>query len=199
VKKQDEFISEKNLRCKFKQFLSEFFLIFIFFILISLCFGAEKIYINKSSIILGDGDTFSYTTSASTSPIILRFLGVDTPEVAHLPDGFQTSQYLGEESAEFTKKQILKAKTVSYIPYKTDFYGRTLAYIFVDDELLPVRIIKAGLGYETVSFYKKKNADQSDELKAFGEIIKNTAEEVGQPNFQNPFFWRQKNRNKTKD
>ena len=160
------------------------------------CFAVEKIYIDKASIILGDGDTFSYKVDSSTSPVVLRFLGVDTPEVAHLPDGFQENQYLGEEASEFTKKQILNAKTVSYIPYKNDMYGRVLAYIFVDDELLPVRIIRAGLGYETVTFYKKKNADQSDELKAIGETIKAAAEEVGRPNFKNPFFWRQKHRKK---
>ena len=193
MKKQDGFISEKSLLCRFLCCS-----IFLIFIVVS-CFAAEKIYIEKSSIIFGDGDTFSYTTNISTSPIILRFLGVDTPEVAHLPDGFQTNQYLGQEASEFTKKQILNAKTVSYIPYKSDFYGRTLAYIFVDDELLAVRIIKAGLGYETVSFYKKKNADQSDEMKVFGELCEKAADEVGQPNFQNSFFWRQKHRNKNKD
>lgn len=141
-----------------------------------------------------DGDTFACTKINSNEQIELRFLGVDTPETSNEEHGFLKDQYLGKEASEFTKKQVLSAKTISYIPYKNDIYGRTLAYIFVDEDLLAVKILQAGLGYENTLFYKNQNFDKTDEMRKFDEIIKASTDDIVKPNFMNPFFWRKKNR-----
>ncbi len=170
--------------------LQSYAFILLFFLTFTKLFAAEyqKIYLDKNSIIFGDGDTISYVVNDSTT--VVRFLGVDTPEVSHGEDGiFSHDQYLGQEASEFTKKEILKAQEIFYIALKEDRYGRTLGYIYVDGELLAVKIIRAGLGYQTVSFYKNKGVEDID------AIVLAASEEIDKPNFQNPFYWRKKNRN----
>ena len=141
----------------------------------------SKIYMKKSQIDLGDGDTFAYNGN------LIRVLGVDTPEVKNPEYGIMTNQYLGREASEFTRLAIKNAKSVSYIPYKKDRYDRTLAHVFIDDELLSVKLIEAGLGYETVSFYGDNG------FVKFAKQITDAADKVGRLNFMNPMYWRRKN------
>lgn len=171
----------KNLICK----------IFLFFIFLNFfyseIFAYVKTFFTKEDVVFGDGDTINVNGKT------LRFLGVDTPEVQG--ENFIKNQYLGKEASLFTKKQILSAKSLYYVEFKKDRYDRSLAFVFVDDELLPIKIIKAGLGYETVSFYKN-NYDEADksEFENWDNKIKSVADDVGDLNFQNPFYWRHKNK-----
>jgi hypothetical protein len=163
----------------------------LFLFLFQNLFCYEKIFFTKDQVVFGDGDTFAL--NIDDKEIQIRFLGVDTPE--RQGDIFTKDQYLGLEASEFTKQQIQNAKSLYYVPFKNDKYGRTLAFVFVDDELLSLKIINVGLGYETVSFYKNKypKADDS-EFSKWDEKVRLAAQEVGTPNFQNPFYWRQKNK-----
>ena len=102
---------------------------------------------------------------------------------------------MGKEASLFTKKQILNAKELFYVEYKKDIYGRILAFIFVDNTLLPVKIIENGLGYETVSKYKNEYPlDDKNIFSSWDQEILEASLKVGKPNFENPFYWRAKNK-----
>jgi len=141
--------------------------------------------LQKSQIQFGDGDTFT------ANGVIIRFLGVDTPEKKNIEHGFLKDQYLGQEASEFTMRKIQKAKSIYYIPFQNDRYGRTLAHVFVDDKLLATQIIEAGLGYETVTTYKENGFPE------FEKQILEASKKVGKPNFMNPMYWRRHQKKKT--
>jgi len=109
--------------------------------------GVAVLEMDKSKIDLDDGDSFKYNGQG------IRVLGMDTPEIAHPEHGFPEEQPYGKEAAAMTAKIIRKAKRISYITYEPDRYGRMLAHIFVDGDLLSIKLIKAGLAYETISHY----------------------------------------------
>ena len=155
--------------------------IFLIFLLCTTSLFAQKIYLQKSQIQFGDGDTFT------ANGVIIRVLGVDTPEVKNLEHKILVNQYLGPEASEFTKKLITKSKSIYYVPFQKDRYSRTLAHVFIDDELLSIKIIEAGLGYETVSTYGDNG------YPALAKQIKAAATKAGKPNFTNPMYWRRKN------
>ena len=153
--------------------------------LLSFSAYAAEIKMDKSKIIVKDGDTISY------NHIIIRVLGVDTPEIAN-NFNIPKSQYLGKEASLFTKNLFEKAKDISYFPAKKDRYGRMLAHIMLDGELLSIKIIEAGLGYETISTYGDNGFPE------FGKRIKLAAAKTGKANFINPLYWRRKNIKKEK-
>ncbi|MCP4482551.1 MAG: thermonuclease family protein [bacterium] len=142
---------------------------------------AEKIYLQKADIEFGDGDTFT------ANGVVIRVLGVDTPEIFNPDHGIMVNQYLGPEASFFTKHLIEQARSLYYIPHKNDIYSRLLAHVFVDDELLAVKLIKAGLGYETVSIYGDNGYPK------LASKVSDSAALVGRPNFTNPLYWRRKN------
>lgn len=102
-----------------------------------------------------DGDTFIDDTDNTT----YRMLLVDTPESCHLKKNAcsgSKEEPNGKEAALFTKQAIEQAKsiTIEYDPNKTDKYGRSLAWVFIDDTyLLQSMLAKADLldGYYTAS------------------------------------------------
>ena len=138
---------------------------------------------NKNNITFDDGDTISYEN------ITIRILGIDTPEIMHEEHGIFKDQEFGREAAEFTKNRLLKAKTVYYVPCKKDVYGRMLAHVVIDGELLAAQLIKAGLAYETISYYG------SNGFLEFEQKILEAWEKVKKPNFENPILWRRKYQN----
>jgi len=81
-----------------------------------------------------DGDTANFKEVGTT-----RFLMIDTPE---------TDTDLGQEASNFTCNLLTKA-TIIEIAYddhanRTDRFDRTLAWIFVDGQLLQAKIGQAG-------------------------------------------------------
>jgi len=86
----------------------------------------------------------------------VRLIGVDTPETKHPK---KPVQYFGKEATVFTKKMV-EGKRVrlefeqanSPISHK-DKYGRTLAYIFLENgTFLNAEIIKQGYGHAYTRF-----------------------------------------------
>lgn len=77
-----------------------------------------------------DGDTIDVSRPGGTDKERVRLIGVDTPETK---DPRKPVQCFGQEAAAFTGQ--LKGRTVwlEYDIQKTDRYGRTLAYVFLDD------------------------------------------------------------------
>lgn len=79
-----------------------------------------------------DGDTI--TVKVSGKEFKVRMIGVNTPESVHADASKNTAE--GTEASNYTKSQ-LKPGTTVYLEYdmdKEDDYGRTLAYIWLEDD-----------------------------------------------------------------
>ncbi len=88
-----------------------------------------------------DGDTIELDGKE-----IVRLIGVDTPETK---DPRKPVEYFGKEASEFTKKLVEGKKVrLEYDQTKIDRYGRTLAYIFLEDKtFVNAEIILQGYGF----------------------------------------------------
>ena len=145
----------------------------------------NRIQMDKSKIRPDDGDSFHYDT------LTIRILGIDTPEITHKEHGYFEDQPFGRDAAALTNRLIRQARQIAYVPYKKDMYGRMLAHVFVDRELLSERLLKAGLAYETVTRYGDNG------FPDIAEYILEVAGASPQPQFEAPWKWRQKNRQNT--
>lgn len=91
-----------------------------------------------------DGDTAKFDMNGEI--IKVRFLAVDTPESVHPTKEVQA---YGIEASNFTKEKLKNAKTIELEfdnnSDKTDKYGRYLAWIWIDGELLQDLLVKEGL------------------------------------------------------
>ena len=78
-----------------------------------------------------DGDTF-WLINAKGEKEKIRFIGIDAPEAKNY--GKKVKQYYGKESTNFLTN-YLKGKKVrlEYDVQKYDQYGRTLAYVYLED------------------------------------------------------------------
>ncbi len=146
--------------------------------------SVDVIYIDITKIKLDDGDTFSY------DGMDIRVLGMDTPEIAHPEHGFHKDQPFGREASAYTAELIEKAKKIAYVPFQEDRYGRMLAHVFIDGELLSVKLIKVGLAYETVSHYGDNGFPE------LADVILEAAENSQTRDFMPPYKWRQQNRDR---
>jgi endonuclease YncB( thermonuclease family) len=129
-----------------------------------------------------DGDTVLYRGEP------LRFMGVDTPEIAHPELGFFHDQPFGQEARSFTRRQIRQARVVTCVADGEDRYGRVLVHLFVDGYPLSVRIVEEGLGYETVSAFGDNGFPE------IAEMIQRAARLHPQLPYENPYLWRARNR-----
>ena len=90
-----------------------------------------------------DGDTAHFYINGEDTTV--RFLGIDTPETVkpNTPE-----QPFGKEASNYTCNFLTNAKEIR-IEYeesnKTDKYGRSLGWIFVDGVLLQTQLVKEGL------------------------------------------------------
>lgn len=145
----------------------------------------EAIPIPKERIRYDDGDTIGF------DDITIRILGIDTPEIAHPEHGFPVGQPYGPEAAARAEELMRAADRITYLPFQNDRYGRLLAHVFIDGELLGVKLIEEHLAYETVSHYGDNG------WPAIAEAILKAAKEAGDPPFRPPFEWRRENRVET--
>ncbi len=144
--------------------------------------GSQVIEMDKSKITLDDGDSFEYDSLG------IRVLGMDTPEIAHPEHGFDEDQAFGREAATLTASIIKDAESISYLPYQNDRYGRMLAHVFIDGDLLSIKLIRAGLAYETVSHYGDNGFPE------LAKRISKAAAESETKDFIPPYKWRRENR-----
>jgi len=81
----------------------------------------------------------------------VRLIGVDTPETKH-PQ--KPVEYFGKEATAFTKRMVDGRKVrLEYDWQKQDRYGRTLAYVYLEDgTFLNAEIIKQGYGFAYTKF-----------------------------------------------
>ena len=81
----------------------------------------------------------------------VRLIGVDTPETVH-PQ--KPVEYFGKEASAFTKSMVEGKKVrLEYDWERKDKYGRTLAYVYLEDgTLLNAEIVKQGYGHAYTRF-----------------------------------------------
>jgi micrococcal nuclease len=88
----------------------------------------------------------------------IRLLGIDTPELHH-PD--YPVQAFAQEAKDYVSGRILGKKCV--FEYSDldhyDKYGRTLAFIYIDGDLVNAEIVKKGFGYASVNKYLSKTRE----------------------------------------
>jgi hypothetical protein len=91
-----------------------------------------------------DGDTIELDHGER-----VRLIGVDTPETVHPR---KPVEYFGHEASAFTTRR-LQGKTVhlGYDWQRTDKYGRTLAFVCLEGELVNEEIVREGTGSRTSS------------------------------------------------
>lgn len=89
-----------------------------------------------------DGDTIIVSIEGSETTV--RLIGVDAPESVH-PDSSRNSES-GKIASEFTA-ELLTGKQV-YLEYdreRTDSYGRTLAYVWLDHKMVEETLLENGM------------------------------------------------------
>lgn len=93
-----------------------------------------------------DGDTLQLSTRER-----IRLIGVDTPETK---DPRRPVQRFGKEAAAFTRRMVEgKRVRLDYDSARRDRYGRTLAYVYLEDgAFLNAEIIRQGYGFAYTRF-----------------------------------------------
>jgi micrococcal nuclease len=88
-----------------------------------------------------DGDTIVLENKER-----IRYIGMNTPEIAH--PGKSAERY-GYEAAQFNKKLVLSEKVrLEFDSEKQDQYGRTLAYVFLEDgTMVNEKLVEQGYAY----------------------------------------------------
>lgn len=110
-----------------------------------------------------DGDTIELANSQ-----IVRLVGINAPN---------NGEPFEEESTEYTNKLIEGKKIkLEYDAYKSDRFGRILAYVIIDNKNLSVQLVKKGLA-KVVLYEKRKpllyqqqllDAEKEAKQKSFG-------------------------------
>jgi micrococcal nuclease len=117
-----------------------------------------------SIVCIKDGDTFVLSDSTT-----VRLIGIDTPEkfsgkkltndAIHCNIKKENMKIWGNYSTIFVKQFLNKEVTLSFDKNKIDYYGRTLAYIYLLNDTISINehIIKHGYAkaYTKYSFSKK--------------------------------------------
>lgn len=122
---------------------------------------ADSVMLSKCT----DGDTAHFMIDGKDKTV--RFLAIDTPETVKPNTPVQP---YGKEASNRTCSLLKQADTIrlEYESEKTDKYGRLLAWVFVDDQLLQLDLIENG--YAKVAYiygdYKYTDILQQAESKA---------------------------------
>lgn len=150
--------------------------------------SGEIVPVPVDKIDVDDGDTVTIHWPDGDKEVV-RFLGIDTPELAHPEFNLPFDQPFGREAAGFAKGAFAVAKRVGLrrAPMK-DPYGRTLGYLYLDGRNYSPMILKCRLAYETVSRYGDNGlAAQADSCLTVGR-------EAGALPFEDPHDFRQRMR-----
>lgn len=112
-----------------------------------------------------DGDTAHFIIDGKDTTV--RFLAIDTPETKKPNTPVQP---FGKEASKYTCDALQKADVIrlEYEADKTDKYGRYLAWVFVDDQLLQEKLVQKGYAKVTYIYgdYKYTDTLQKAERKA---------------------------------
>lgn len=142
------------------------------------------VVVELGTIRFDDGDTFF----VERTPV--RILGIDTPEVTDPNVGIFEDQPFGRAAAESTLAIVSRARVVEIAYDGRDIYDRRLAHVFVDGELLAVKLLGYGLAYENVRHFGDNGfPDLADQ-------IMKAADAGPKPAFEPPHIWRKKHQHR---
>lgn len=114
-------------------------LVVCMFLFTSQVYAKEKVELLKCV----DGDTFKVIIE--NDEFVVRMIAVDTPESVHPK---KPVEYYGKEASKYTCSKLTNAKKIEleYDPNsdKLDKYGRLLAWVYVDNELLQLSLVEEG-------------------------------------------------------
>lgn len=144
--------------------------------------GAVRVDVAR--IEFDDGDTFLL----DDKPI--RILGIDTPETIDHRVGIHEDQPFGRAAAESTRVLISRAKVVELAYDGRDIYDRRLAHVFIDGDLLAVKLIGYGLAYENARHFGDNG------FPDLADRIIRAADAGPKPPFEPPHQWRKKHQKK---
>lgn len=108
-----------------------------------------------------DGDTSVFLVNGKEQKV--RYLLIDTPETVKPNTPVQP---FGKEASNRTKTLLSNAKEIQLEfdeANKTDRYGRLLAYVFVDGQLLQETLVSEGLA--KVAYVKNKESKYLEQLE----------------------------------
>lgn len=95
-----------------------------------------------------DGDTIIVDKDGQDERV--RLIGIDTPETVKPNTPVQP---YGKAASDFTKKHLTHQRVkLEYDRERQDKYGRTLAYVWLGDEMFNVTLVKEGLA--RAKFYR---------------------------------------------
>ncbi len=105
-----------------------------------------------------DGDTVELEDGS-----IVRYLGIDTPEIAH--SASETSSCFGEQARDFNSHLVLGAEVrLEYDEEREDYYGRVLAYLWLDDEMVNQTLVLRGFACLCTVSPNNKYTDEFEAL-----------------------------------
>ena len=106
------------------------------------------LFVNPASAFAGqyevtrvtDGDTILVKAGGTTTTV--RLVGIDAPEASHSKN--QPGQPFSKAATKYLAAMVLN-KTVEIKSYGSDRYGRTLAEVVLDNRIVNIEMIQAGL------------------------------------------------------
>lgn len=98
-----------------------------------------------------DGDTADFLDIVTMQYIRVRFLGIDTPESTSKKEPW------GQAASSFTSDKLRNAKQIVLVGEgpRTDTYGRYLAWVWIDGQLLNLEIVQQAYSGAKVSSSSK--------------------------------------------
>ncbi len=132
-----------------------------------------------------DGDTIKINGEK------IRFSGIDAPERKQVCYLNEKKVFCGELSKEKLKEKIGTNSITCEREKDKDFYGRTLAECFINDESLSKFMVRNGYAFDYTRYSKKKYA--KDE-----EYAKTNKLGIWTMIFEYPWEWREKIREENK-
>jgi micrococcal nuclease len=121
----------------------------------------EGFLVNQDSVLVEriiDGDTIEIENKTS-----VRLLGINSPE---------KGEFYYEEAKEFLEDLILnKQVELEYVGERKDKYGRTLAYIYFNEENINLKLVEEG--FANYYFYSGKDKHSDDLMDAWDSCIEN--------------------------
>lgn len=126
---------------------------FMSLVLFGLMFSILFVYVNRDGqmvegVVLSkcvDGDTAHFNVDGNLEKV--RFIAVDTPEI-------NKKDYYAKEAKDYTCGRLQEAETIELkidpLAKEPDKYGRLIAWVYVDGELLQRELVEEG--YASVKY-----------------------------------------------
>ena len=131
---------------------------------------AKQLPLDSSSVeflACTDGDTAHFSVNGQDETV--RFIAIDTPETKHPQKGVEP---FGQEASDFTCNSLKSAAEIKleYEPSnETDKYGRLIAWIFIDGQLLQEQLIQEGYAKVAYLYGDYKYTSQLEDAEAIAK------------------------------